>query len=132
MSNSAIQKRENQQMSVPERIDQTAIFTPLVDIIEANDEFIFQADLPGVKAGDVDLSYENGALTISGRVQPRQSEETNYVWQEYGVGNFHRQFTLSTPVNADAIKAELKNGVLELHVPKAESVKTRKIEIKTA
>lgn len=132
MSNTAIQKRENQQVNVPERIDQTTTFTPLVDIIETNDEFIFQADLPGVKAGDVDLSYENGALTISGRVQPRQSGQTNYVWQEYGVGSFYRQFTLSTPISADAIKAELKNGVLELHVPKAESAKTRKIEIKTA
>ena len=131
MSDTAIQKRENQQVNVPERIDQATTFTPLVDIIETGDEFLFQADLPGVNAGDVDLSYENGVLTISGKVEPRQSGQS-YIWQEYGVGNFYRQFSLNTPIDADGIKAELKNGVLELHVPKAESAKTRKIEIKTA
>jgi HSP20 family protein len=133
MAETSIQKRENQQqVNVPERIEQSVTFTPLVDIIETNDEFIFQADLPGVKAGDVDVSYENGVLTISGKVEPRQPGQTNYLWQEYGVGNFYRQFTLSTAIDPDGIRAELKNGVLELHVPKAESAKTRKIEIKTA
>ena len=97
MENTAIQKTEKQEnrVDVPERLDQATYFTPLVDIIENNDAFIFQADLPGVKAGDVDISYENGVLTILG-------------------------------------KAQLKNGVLELHVPKAEFAKTRKIQIKTS
>ena len=131
MSNTAIEKREN-QVNVPERIEQATYFTPLVDIIETNDEFLFQADLPGVAAGDVDVSFENGVLTLAGKVNPRQPAGHNYVWQEYGVGHFYRQFSLSTPVNPDGIRAELKNGVLELHVPKAESAKTRKIQIKTA
>jgi HSP20 family protein len=131
MSDTAIQKRENQELA-PERIEQATYFTPLVDIVETNDEFVFQADLPGVKAGDVDVTYENNVLTIQGKVNPRQPANQSYIWQEYGVGHFYRQFTLNTPVNADAIKAELKNGVLELHVPKAESAKTRKIQIKTA
>lgn len=131
MENTAIQKNEN-QVSIPERIDQGQYYTPRVDIAETNDAFIFQADLPGVKAGDVDISYENGVLTIQGRVPQRQSENHNYIWREYGVGHFQRQFTISTPINVDAIKAEMKNGVLELNVPKAESAKTRKIEIKTS
>jgi HSP20 family protein len=131
MSDNAIQKREN-TANVPERIEQATYFTPLVDIAETDDEFVFQADLPGVKAGDVDITYENDVLTIQGKVTPRQPAEQRYVWQEYGVGHFYRQFTLNTPINADAIKAELKNGVLELHVPKAESAKTRKIQIKSA
>jgi HSP20 family protein len=131
MNDSAIQKREN-TTSVPERIDQASCFTPLVDIIETDDAFIFQADLPGVKAGDADITYENGVLTIQGKVQPRQPADQSYFWQEYGVGPFYRQFTLKTPINPDGIKAEFKNGVLELHVPKAESAKTRKIQIKAA
>ena len=131
MENTAIQKNEN-QVNVPERIDQATYFTPLVDIVENSDAFIFQADLPGVKAGDVDISYENGVLTLSGKVNPRQPSGQNYIWREYEVGHFHRQFTLNTPVNVEAIKAELKNGVLELYVPKAESARTRKIEIKTS
>jgi len=131
MSEIAIRKRQN-MASVPERIEQTTYFTPLVDIIETPDEFIFQADLPGVKAGDVDITYENGVLTIQGKVNPRQPADQIYVWQEYDVGHFYRQFTLNTPINADAIRAELKNGVLELHVPKAESARTRKIQVKSA
>ncbi|HWP40445.1 MAG TPA: Hsp20/alpha crystallin family protein [Tepidisphaeraceae bacterium] len=131
MSEIAIRKRQN-TAGVPERIEQATYFTPLVDIIETNDEFIFQADLPGVKAGDVDITYENGVLTIQGKVNPRQPADQIYVWQEYDVGHFYRQFTLNTPINADAIRAELKNGVLELHVPKAESARTRKIQVKSS
>ena len=134
MSNTAIEKRENQNNSVnvPERIEQGTWYTPLVDIVENNDAFVFQADLPGVSAGDLDVSFENGVLTIEGRVNSRQPQGQNYLWREYGTGHFYRQFTLNTPVNPDAIRAELKNGVLELYVPKAESAKTRKIEIKTS
>ena len=136
MSNQAIEKRETNQgsVNVPERIEQqpSAYYTPLVDIIENNDGFLFQADLPGVSAGDVDVSYENGVLTIQAKVNPRQPQNHNYVWREYGVGHFYRQFTLNTPVNPDGIRAELRHGVLELYVPKAETAKTRKIEIKAA
>src|SRR5437763_12721878 len=125
MADMAIQKRDTQQVNVaertpermPERMEDSITFTPLVDIIETNDEFVFQADLPGVKAGDVDVSYENGTLTISAKAEPRQHGQIDYIWQEYGVGNFYRQFTLSTPINPDGIKAGLTNGVLELHVP---------------
>ena len=131
MENTAIQKNEN-TVNIPERIDQATYFTPLVDIIENNDAFIFQADLPGVKAGDVDISYENGVLTILGKAQPRHTKDQNYIWSEYGIGHFYRQFTIGADVNVDGIKAQLKNGVLELHVPKAEFAKTRKIQIKTS
>ena len=131
MSNTAIDKRET-NANVPERIEQATYFTPLVDIIETGEEFVFQADLPGVKAGDVDVSYENGVLTIAAKAHPRQPQGHRYVWREYGVGHFYRQFTLNTPVNPDGIRAALRNGVLELYVPKAESAKARKIEIKTA
>jgi len=133
MSNTAIEKREhaNETVNVPaERIEQGTWYTPLVDIIETADAFIFQADLPGVSAGDVDVSYENGVLSIQGRTQPRQPQGHNYLWREYGLGHFYRQFTLNAPVNADGIRAELKHGVLELYVPKAESAKPKKIAIK--
>jgi HSP20 family protein len=135
MSNTSLEKRQqpdNNIVNVPERMDQQTYYTPLVDIIETPEAFIFQADLPGVKPGDVDISFENGALTIEGKVQPRRPENANYLWREYGVGHFYRSFTLGTPVDVDGIKAELKNGELTLTVPKHESAKTRKIEIKTS
>jgi HSP20 family molecular chaperone IbpA len=81
MENTAIEKREQNQnqVAIPERLDQRAYFTPLVDIMETNDAYVFQADLPGVKAGDVDISFENGVLTIEGKVQPRQDAKWNYI-----------------------------------------------------
>jgi len=130
-ANTAMEKRENTS-TAPERMGQTTYFTPLVDIIETGEEFLFQADLPGVNAGDVDVSYENGVLTIEGKVQPRQPTDRAYVWRGYGVGHFYRQFSLDTPIDPDGIRAELKNGVLELHVPKSESAKTRRIRIKSS
>jgi len=132
MSNTAIEKREATQVNVPERAEQATVFTPLVDVIENGDGFTFLADLPGVKADDLDVTFENGTLTIAGRVNPRQPAGTGYVWREYGVGHFYRSFTLNTPIDADGIRAELKNGELTLFVPKAASAKSRKIEIKTA
>lgn len=132
MSDNTIARRENATINIPERIDQSTCFTPLVDIIEKEDAFIFQADLPGVKVGDLDITYQNNVLTIQGTVQPRQPVEQRYIWQEYGVGHLYRQFTLNTPIDSNGIRAELKNGELELYVPKAESARTRKIQIKTA
>jgi HSP20 family molecular chaperone IbpA len=129
-NNATIEKRE-QKTNVPERIDQGAYYTPLVDIVENKDEFIFQADLPGVKAGDVDISFENGALNIHAKVFPRQPENQDYVLCEYGVGHFYRSFDIGMPINVEGIRATLKNGELTLRLPKAESAKTRKIEIKS-
>jgi HSP20 family molecular chaperone IbpA len=130
MKPTGIQKRPTSASGTPERINQAALYTPLVDIIETNDAFIFQADLPGVKPGDIDISFDNGVLSIEGRVQPRQKPDQQYIWQEYGVGNFHRQFTLNTPINVERIHAELKNGELTLTVPKAEQARTRRIQVK--
>lgn len=130
MSETAIEKREN-RVDVPERIDQGTWYTPLVDVYETGDAFVFQADLPGAKPADIDVSFENGVLTLDARVQPRQSQGQQYVWQEYGVGHFYRQFSLNTAVDANEIKAELKHGELTLTVPKAAEARSRKIKIKS-
>src|SRR4051794_25482100 len=132
-NDTAMKKRENNStVNIPERLEQTTYYTPLVDITENNDGFVFQADLPGVKPGNVDISYDNGGLTLDAKVQPRQAGEQRCVWREYGVGHFHRQFSIGAAVDVDGIKGELKNGELTLHVPKQESAKAKKIEIRTA
>lgn len=130
MSDTSVQKKEN-TTNAPERIEEATYFTPLVDIVEKDDSFIFKADLPGVRADQVDISYDDGVLTLSAKAEPRQPPGTNYVWQEYEVGPFYRQFVLRIPVDAAHIQASLQNGELTLTVPKAESAKTRKIAIKT-
>ena len=140
MSNTAIAKRKEQplaaqsgpQQQQAQRTEPATVFTPLVDVWETHDAFYFEADLPGVKSGDVDVSYDNGSLTIAANVQPRQPANTAYAWQEYGVGHFYRSFAINTPVDADGIRAELKDGVLKLYLPKEESARVRKIQVKSA
>jgi HSP20 family molecular chaperone IbpA len=132
-NNTAIQPQQTQDVNATrQQGEPTQHYTPLVDIYETKDAFIFRADLPGVTADNLDISYEDGVLTIEGKVQPHQTEGQRAVWQEYGVGGFYRQFTLNTPVQSDAIQANLKNGELTLTVPKAEHAKVRKIDVKTA
>jgi len=135
-SNTAIEKRQGDRVDVPQQTEPQATrppyYTPRVDVAENNEAFLFQADLPGVKPEDVDIHFENGALTLHAKAQPRQPRGQAYAWREYGVGHFYRSFSIEAPVNVDSIRAELKNGVLELYVPKAESAKARRIEIKTA
>jgi HSP20 family molecular chaperone IbpA len=132
MKNTAIEKKQqnSQQANVPERLDEGIWYTPLCDIVETDDAFLFQADLPGVKSGDLDVSYESGTLTIDAKVQPRQQGNTQYAWREYGVGHFHRSFSINTPINVEGIQAQLKNGELSLYVPKAESAKPKRIKVK--
>jgi len=139
MSDTAIQQQQQDTVQIPERAQQgqqqqqpQTWYTPLVDIAENGEAFLFQADLPGASPADVDVSYENDVLTIAAKVQPRQPAGQRYVWREYGVGHFYRQFTLNTPIDPDGIRAQLKAGVLELWVPKAAHAKPRKIEVKGA
>lgn len=115
--------------TVPERVDEAVRYTPLVDILETNDGFTFYADVPGAKAGDLDITYEDDTLTIEAKVQPRQPQDQEYLVKEYGVGNFSRKFIINAPINSEGIRAELKNGELKLFVPKSEAAKTKKIPI---
>jgi len=131
MATTTIEKQEAHP-TAPELIDDSVRYTPLVDILETGDGFTFYADLPGVKAGDLDVTYEDDTLTIEAKVQPRQPRDQEYLLKEYGVGTFSRSFIINAPVNGEAIRAELKNGELKLFVPKTEAAKTRKIPIKAS
>lgn len=129
MTNKAIEKRESTSLA-PERIHQAAYYTPLIDIAETNSQFYFQADLPGVRSEDLDIQFENGHLTIHGKLREPERKGQECLWSEYGTGHFYRSFEINTPVQVDGIRAELKNGELTLVVPKAEAAKARKIQIK--
>ena len=104
-------------------------YTPRVDILETDEELTLFADLPGTKAADVDVRFENGELRLQAQCPARQ-QETSYLLSEYGVGDFYRAFSINQDINPDKIVAELKNGVLTLHLLKSEAVKPRKIAIK--
>ena len=104
-------------------------YVPDVDISESNEHIRLVADMPGVDQQSVEVTVENNVLTVEGNAQLEAPEGYDLVGQEYGVGKFRRDFTLSNAVDTDGIKARVRHGVLEVTIPKREEVKTRKIEI---
>jgi HSP20 family molecular chaperone IbpA len=128
-NNATIQKTEQKAERGKPEVTRGSYYTPRVDILETENEMTLYVDLPGVKAEDVNLHFENGELAIHAHCAPRQ-EKVNYLLSEYGVGDFYRVFTISESVNAEKINAEVKNGVLTVHLPKTEAVKPRRIQVK--
>jgi HSP20 family protein len=127
--NSCAIKKEQRTEVAELEVTPGLCYTPRVDIRETEEESLLLADLPGVRPEDVDVRFDNGELIIDGRCAPRH-EGANYLLSEYGVGDFYRAFTISEQIDWQKISAELKNGVLTVHLPKAETVKPRKITVK--
>lgn len=108
----------------------TAEWVPAVDIKEASDKFVLHADLPGVKPEEIDISMENGVLTIKGEKKTEATtEKEGYKRVERTYGSFYRRFSLPDTANPDAISAVSKHGVLEIIIPKRESVQPKKISV---
>ena len=108
-------------------------YGPSVDIIEKPTELVILAEMPGTAPDKIDIRFEDRSLIIYARVEPRQDpSNTQYLLHEYGVGDFHRVFQVNEDVDPRRISAEYRDGVLAVHVPKAESVLPRKIEVKAA
>ncbi len=105
------------------------VFRPNVDIIERADQLVVYADMPGVPEDAIDINFQDGMLTIHGKADARQAEGTEYLLNEYGVGDFYRTFRVSEKIDAAKISAEYRDGVLILNLPKAESLKPRKIAV---
>jgi HSP20 family protein len=123
-------KRREDQVRRVEPMRTRRMYTPPVDILEQKDGLWLMLDMPGVQAGDVEIQYENGLLTIHGKVQPREPQDADYLHCEYGTGDFYRTFSVGEGIDADKIEAECRNGVIKLHLPKSEALKPRKIEVK--
>ena len=97
-------------------------WSPATDISETDKEYLIRAALPAVKKEDVKVTYENGVLTLSGeRRQKEEQKDEKFHRVESYYGNFSRTFALPDVIDEEAIKAESKDGVLTIHVPKAQS-----------
>ena len=108
----------------------TAEWSPSVDIKEEPDRFVIHADVPGVNPEDIDIHMENGQLTIKGEKKTEATtDEKNYKRIERTYGSFYRRFGLPDSAQADRISARSKHGVLEIVIPKRESVQPRKISV---
>jgi len=112
-----------------ERTRSGVFYRPNVDIVEKPEELVLLADVPGTKGDLVDIQFEDGTLSLHAKVEPRR-ENGDYLLQEYGVGDYWRTFEISEVIDASKISAEYADGVLTLHLPKADAVKPRRIEIK--
>jgi HSP20 family protein len=107
-----------------------ADWAPAVDIKEEVNQFVIHADLPGVEIKDIDIALENGVLTLKGQRAIEQKEETeNYRRVERVRGTFLRRFSLPDAVDAEKVTAKCRDGVLEVLVPKRETVQPRRIAI---
>ena len=122
---------ERQETEAPARTERRRTYTPRVDIHEMDDKVVVFADVPGVSESGLDITLENSALTIRGRVEPFSPENYRAVHTEYRVGDYVRSFTLSDTIDRDNIEATVKNGVLRLALPKAEAAKARKITVRS-
>jgi HSP20 family protein len=123
------QKREvekAQEATTPMRA-----FLPTADIFETEDALTVILEMPGVDKNNLDISVENGLLTVEGRINFGRYEGLQPVYSEYNVGPFRRSFRISSRIDQDKIRAEMRDGVITLTLPKAEEAKPRKIEVKS-
>src|SRR5438309_8110693 len=105
-------------------------WAPAVDIFENEHELVVKADLPDVQPEELDIRVENNILTIRGeRKFEKKVDEKNYLRVERSYGSFSRSFALANTVNSEAIKADYKDGVLTLTIPKREEAKPKQIKV---
>ncbi len=114
------------------RPDESALtsWAPEVDIYETEHELVVKADLPEMTEKDLDIRVENNVLTIRGeRKMEKSVSEDKYLRVERSYGSFSRSFSLANTVNTEAIKADYRNGVLTVSIPKREEAKPKQIKV---
>lgn len=115
------------------RTTESVGWTPACDIYEDGEEVTVRAELAGVEPKDVDIRFENGVLTVRGeRKMEKEEKKENYHRVELAYGTFTRSFSLPGTVDPDKIRAEAKNGVLVIHLPKKPEAKPKAIQVKLA
>lgn len=127
MTNKLSKNNTNNEYTQPVRT-----YAPRVDIVENSDSIVIQADMPGVNENSIDITLEKNVLTIDGYVEAVHPENHNAIYTEYEAANYHRSFTLSNMVDRNSIAASVKDGVLNLTLPKAAEAQPRKIAVLAA
>jgi HSP20 family protein len=121
------QKRElekKEETTIPARM-----FLPMTDIYEASDALTVVLEMPGVEKKNVEVSVEDGALNVQGRLDLTQYQGLTPLYTEYNIGHYSRSFRLSSKIDQNKIGAEMKDGVLYLTLPKVEEAKPRTIRV---
>lgn len=125
---------ENTELVTPKKQtrdlgQQLPVITPEVDVFENDHEILLHADMPGVLKEDIAINIDNGKMILSG-IRRLQSIGASS-WREFGDVEFRRNFSVPQSIDTNKVSAELKDGLLCLHLPKSEAAKPRQIEIKT-
>lgn len=121
------------EVEVPEgveRMEARKAYVPDVDVVESAQNTVLVADMPGVDAGDVEVTLEKSILTIRGKPAKEKPEGVSLVYSEYGIGDFERSFTISEEIDRENITASINDGVLKVVLSKA-SPKTKRITVAT-
>ena len=129
MADTELSTQKKQEVTNSEYTRPGRTFVPDGDICESAEGLWLRADMPGVDEGSLEVHVGDGVLTIEGHVSVKDYEGLVPVYTEYNVGNYARRFTLSDAVDVERIAARMKDGVLELELPKAERAKPRRIAI---
>jgi HSP20 family molecular chaperone IbpA len=125
-----IATKEKQQLSKgQEQTRPGRYYVPDVNIYEFDDSLKLWADMPGVKEKDVDVTLKDGMLTLVGKVSTDLYSGLRPLYTEYNIGNYYREFILNEDIDESKIRATMRNGVLELTLPKKEHAKPRRIEV---
>lgn len=104
--------------------------TPKIDIIEQDNKFIVETELPGIEKKDLNIEVGDDYLSIKGEKKlTEEKKEQNYYFRETRYGKFSREIPLPNKINTTEVKAFLENGILKIELPKIEETKTRKIEL---
>lgn len=108
----------------------TSDWVPAVDIREDNERYVIHADVPGVNSSDIEVDMVDGVLSIKGQRKSESEEEREgYKRMERVRGSFYRRFSLPDTVDADGISARVRDGVLEIVIPKQEKLQPRRIQV---
>ena len=104
-------------------------FVPVTDIFETEQALTVVLEMPGVSKESVEVGVENDVITITGRIDSSKYEGLQPLYTEYNIGNYSRSFQISSKIEQEGIKAELKDGVMTLVLPKAEKTMPRRISV---
>lgn len=106
------------------------LWSPSVDIAESENEIVLRAELPGMKQEDIDIELSSDTLTLRGERRFEDEErKQNFVRVERSYGRFQRSFTLGVPIQQDKVQATYRDGILDIHLPKSEDLKPRKVQV---
>jgi HSP20 family protein len=130
MSPQELQVQEKRELEKkPEATIPARTFVPTADIFETEPALTVVMEMPGVDKSNVDISIEDGVLTVQGRLDFSKYEGMQPLYTEYNIGHYRRSFSLSSKIEQDRISAQMQDGVLTLLLPKAEEAKPRRISV---